>query len=160
MKKLLFILLLCVNSLSYSEPVDTLQKPTNSSLEESLAKMVNIGIKMAEKTGQFVIEQAPDILKEFYIWRAIENIIGILVVLIIVTMIRSFIKNLGKEKESHMNDQLWDNKYYEDAITTRVLYNLVGVLYFIAAPMIVALFKIWLTPKIYIIDYFLNPCGC
>ena len=46
-------------------------------LEKQLAKVIEKAIQVAEETGQFVIDQAPDLLQEFYKWHIAKSILMI-----------------------------------------------------------------------------------
>src|SRR5690625_6864055 len=43
-------------------------------LEAQLAKVVEKSLEVAERTGEFVIEQAPELLREFYMWHTAKHI--------------------------------------------------------------------------------------
>ena len=58
----------------------------NNKLEEQLSKVVEKSIGLAEKTGEFVIEQAPQLLQEFYNWHIAESIIYLLLGLFILVL--------------------------------------------------------------------------
>jgi len=45
-----------------------------SKLDSTLAKVVEKGILLAEKSGQFALEQAPELLQEFYRWEITKSI--------------------------------------------------------------------------------------
>ena len=53
-------------------------------LEKQLSKLVEKGIEVAEQTGNFVIEQAPDLLQEFFRWHISKNIFLMIVFIVLV----------------------------------------------------------------------------
>ena len=53
-------------------------------LENTLNEILKKALEVAEKTGEFAIEQAPLLLQEFYMWHITESIILCLVGLIMV----------------------------------------------------------------------------
>ena len=77
MKKVILLIVLAF-SLSTNA-----QEKELSKTDEVLSKAVEKGIELAEKTGNFVIEQAPDLLKEFYQWRIISCIMWIVIAIIL-----------------------------------------------------------------------------
>ena len=70
---------------------------TEQLLETSLTKCLEV----AEKTGQFVMEQAPDLLKQFYLWHTARNIAWVFSLSILIFIcykgIKIAIKNKWKE---------------------------------------------------------------
>ena len=77
MKKLFLTLVLSISLFANA------QKSETSKTDEVLSKAVEKGIELAEKTGNFVVEQAPDLLKEFYAWELWSNVSVIVLMLLI-----------------------------------------------------------------------------
>jgi len=103
------------------------------------------GLELAEKTGEFIIEQAPELLKEFYAWHIAEDMlyifIGLLVFVIVIL--------LYKKAE-------WDNgpNFINLSFVAVVTMSI-----FTTGIMIVHMFdlvKILIAPKLYLIEYFAN----
>lgn len=132
----------------------------NENLENQLAKVVEKSLSIAEKTGEFVIEQAPDLLREFYAWHITSSALGVL--LGVFLMILGF--NIFK---------LWTNKYKEgekvdymysvfmgrigeslSIYMPFVFLNLFGII--ILCFNLFSLLKILIAPKIYLIEYFIR----
>jgi hypothetical protein len=44
-------------------------------VENQLAELIKKGIEVAEKTGEFAIEQAPLLLQEFYTWHIAKSVL-------------------------------------------------------------------------------------
>lgn len=156
MKKLLTILI-CILSLSTYAQKDTITNNFTKT-DEVLSEVVKKAVVLAEKTGNFIIEQAPDILQEFYNWKIISYIMGILLS-IIIFLIGRYIPYLWLTKEeSHYYSDRFFNRYGSDgvigayitfAITTitfSILFitNLYNLIFIITAP------------KLFLIEYFLN----
>jgi hypothetical protein len=110
---------------------------------ELLAEVVKKGIELAEKSGNFVIEQAPDLLREFYLWNLLQNVIVFfLSVLIIYFIHRRNIK---------------DEDFYEDFYEDFDMIHLVQILFGINALMFfLDTIKLIIAPKLYLIDHFIN----
>ena len=58
----------------------------NEKLENLLGQLVEKDIEAAEKTGEFIIEQAPLLLQEFYRWHIAKNILMIVVCVIVLSI--------------------------------------------------------------------------
>ena len=63
-------------------------------LEEQLAIILEKSLKIAEQTGDFVIEQAPLLLQEFYIWKTLTYFLGILLCLVISIVFHLIVKRI------------------------------------------------------------------
>ena len=47
--------------------------------DEQLAEILKKGLEAAEKTGNFVVEQAPDLIQQLIVWKTCEYILLILI---------------------------------------------------------------------------------
>ena len=74
--KILFIALM-ITSLSFAQ-TDSTKVNNFQKTDEVLSEVVKKALIVAEKTGDFVIEQSPLLLQEFYRWHICANIFGIL----------------------------------------------------------------------------------
>ncbi len=110
-------------------------------MEEELKKALEQGLKLAEKTGEFVIEQAPELLQQFYNWHLVENIIvfsvGLLMLIASIWSIRYGLKEYESE--------------YQILGAFGILISLVCLI--IGA---MSTIKILVAPKIYLIEHFLK----
>jgi hypothetical protein len=135
MKKVILLIVLAF-SLSINAQVKNLLKT-----DEVLSKAVEKGIGFAEKTGNFVIEQAPDLLKEFYAWQLYSNI-SIVVLMLIISYVIYFV---SKKVVKFMED---DFMY---------ILNLFQIL-----PVVFLLFSVYriifitVAPKLYLIEHFVK----
>jgi H+/Cl- antiporter ClcA len=68
-------------------------------IEDKLLPIVDKAIKAAESTGEFVIEQAPIILKEFYAWHT-ASIAFFVILGLLLTIFGGYIIKRFKKKES------------------------------------------------------------
>ena len=126
-------------------------------LETQLAELVKKGIEVAEKTGEFAIEQAPLLLKEFYRWHIIENIFFIALAIGIYLGGR-YLPYLWLNKFDEYDDIKFFKKSGDEGgmfayimfvscaitalvITSCAIYDLVYIL---------------TAPKLYLIDYFIR----
>jgi hypothetical protein len=117
----------------------------NEELQKQLAEVVRRSIDLAEKTGDFVIEQAPDLIQQFYAWQyayhymwVIAGLSFALIPLVICIILRRDIYNNDAEP-------VW---------IFVVLNSLVFLLP--ACDSFFMLVKLQVAPKIYIIEHFLK----
>jgi len=114
----------------------------NKELKELLSK----AIKVAEETGNFVIEQAPDLLREFYVWEVVKlSLIVIFSLIAFITGVRAYIISERKGEDIFDFDLLY--------ILTFIFGVPVGGTAFIIS--LFELLNILIAPKLYLIKYFL-----
>lgn len=56
----------------------TIMAKTLDKTDQALAKAIEKGMEVASKTGEFVVSQAPDLVKQFYVWSLVRNSIWIM----------------------------------------------------------------------------------
>ena len=156
MKKLLTILI-CILSLSTYAQKDTITDNFTKT-DEVLSEVVKKAVILAEKTGNFIIEQAPDILQEFYNWKIISYIMGILLS-IIIFLIGRYIPYLWlDDKESYSSDLKYFSKWGDEGVpwgyTLFIITTIISLL--LIAKNIYCLIFIITAPKLFLIEYFLN----
>ncbi|MEI2422352.1 hypothetical protein V6O07_18880, partial [Arthrospira platensis SPKY2] len=70
---------------------------TQNKTENALNELVKRALEVAEKTGEFVIEQAPHLSREFYAWHTYSSIFWMVVSLVVVFLLYSKVqKSLHK----------------------------------------------------------------
>ena len=120
-------------------------------MNEKLENAVIKALELAEKTGEFVIEQAPEILQEFYNWHLASSIIWIVISLIVIII---YCWNFKK----------WYNGAFIGYDDNEELYTVLILLVGIASVFSIVgilentidLIKILTAPKLYLIEYFLR----
>ncbi|QQV89755.1 hypothetical protein Calle1_60 [Cellulophaga phage Calle_1] len=130
-------------------------------LDSELAKLVKKGIEVAESTGDFVIEQAPILLQEFYRWHIASESLGIAFSFLYLFIAYKIFILLGRKEKSSRYNSLIVGRYYEKEgpmftllcifttiVATTSLYSLVDGLY--------NLLKVIIAPRLYLIEYFIN----
>lgn len=131
-------------------------------LDQQLAELVKKAISAAEKTGKFVIDQAPELLQEFYRWHVTSSVLGILLGVFLLSIPYPLFKAIGSKKPrdgySFENIKLL-GKYYTDI--DLLIYSIIALLLSVGG--CVAFFEnvyklafILTAPKIYLIEYFLK----
>lgn len=110
-------------------------------MNETLEIILKKALELAEKTGDFAVEQSPILLQEFYIWHMWTAILGIvlalLISLVIFIIIRVIVKNLD-DTSCYLYNWI---QIIPIAILGINIYNLVFVL---------------VAPRLYLIEYFLK----
>tara|TARA_R110002051_G_scaffold308116_1_gene379538 strand:- start:26256 stop:26699 length:444 start_codon:yes stop_codon:yes gene_type:complete len=146
----------------------------NENLNDQLAKLLEKSISIAEKTGEFVIDQAPELLQEFYTWHITKSCLGIFIAVVawaILWRISYFFgdkkpftyvkyKGYSYKKPDQQSVKRFGRYFKEDSD------NIIGIPVFrvcaffilvaIAAPNVYRLVKILVSPKLYLIEYFLR----
>ena len=118
-------------------------------------------MEVAESTGNFVIEQAPELLQEFYRWHIAKSIFGIVTFGLLILLVYWFFRFCGKKKEQGYHNTLMLGRYYEtDEMPFFILCFFIGiaVLIFPIAMLtnIYNLVFILVAPKLYLIEHFIN----
>lgn len=155
MKKLVLLL---VSALSFTVHAEEKSNDNFKKTDEVLSEVVKKALVLAEKTGEFAIEQAPLLLKEFYLWHIWSSVLFILIgIILIILSIKIPHLWLSKEKEDSWDTNFF-GKYGDDGcIPAWVIF---GVSTAIGLCMICSniynLTYILVAPKLYLIDYFIK----
>jgi len=145
----------------------------NDELKNQLAKAVEKGIALAEKTGEFVIDQVPDLVHQFLLWHAIDYSVWLVVGLILLVGVNLLTKQIGvKQIPEHDADKQHRyiyrlGRYFKKEYEYDTLPNSLFLSFFIRVmgyvlvfsmiiQNVLGLLKIWIAPKIYLIEYFIN----
>jgi len=127
-------------------------------LEGVLVKVLEKTINFSEKTVDFVMSEAPDIIQQLLTFHLIENsVYGLIALIVTSLMVYGVIKSIkiieGKVKKSGNSDE-------------RSNYLLPGVLcvLFLPAPLVLissvfTVCKIYFAPKLYLMEYLLHIKG-
>lgn len=149
MKKLILFLVLSI-SLQANAQEKTTDNFTKT--DEVLSKLVQKAVTAAEKTGDFIIEQTPLLLQEFYTWHIAKN--SLTLVLLLATFIFLLILrkrfNLWSEKESK---DWYDAEYFFGVIC---IHSGLVISILMFASSIYDLVFILVAPKLYLIEYFIH----
>lgn len=120
-----------------------MNEKTEALLEGALMK----GLEIAEKTGEFIIEQSPVLLSEFYAWHITAS--SIKVFLLSIPLILA-IRFYSKTKEEG-----WQNPTFANVMTIIMgvisIFTTFGVLV-----NVMSLVKVLVAPRLYLIEYFAN----
>jgi len=129
-------------------------------LEQTLQRILEKSLEVAESTGEFVINQAPDLLRQFFTWHTIAAILGILLSVALMFITIKVVKIWGEKKETNYCTFKLFGKYYDEdggliaAITVLVIFGTMSTIIFCVN--FYQLCYILIAPKLYLIDYFVN----
>ena len=130
----------------------------NNKLEEQLAKAIEKAMGVAEKTGEFVIEQAPELLREFYAWHIAEHCL--IMVLSATAIIMPWIfKKVIPTCEDELDKMNFFGKDVHMGFAIPGYIVGIGMAIFAAIEFCnhaMLLVKILVAPKLYLIEYFLK----
>ncbi len=118
-------------------------------LEQQLAKIVEKALKLAEQTGQFVIDQAPDLLQEFYRWHTLKYsmgiLLGIMFILLAIFLPRLWTKKVDKDYRLNADETIFFGRVGNEFVwlpfmvftlsgTVMLLINLYYLIFVLSAP--------------------------
>jgi len=150
MKKVILLIVL-----AFSLSTNAQEKTNLSKTDDALSKAVEKGIELAEKTGNFVIEQAPDLLKEFYIWHIVQNALGMLGGLFLCFIAYKIIKLTGDDESNYMTDcEIFGKHIGFGTILISGFFSIGGIVFIMTS--IYGLVFIIVAPKLYLIEYFIR----
>jgi hypothetical protein len=114
--------------------------------DEALSTILSKALEVATITGEFVIDQAPDLLRQFYLWHILDNLffifVGLLIVLTAILIFRSF------------GDRYEDDFWCDPAPFFTSVIGCLGIVLTLCC--LHSLIFIWVAPKLYLIKYFIN----
>ena len=145
MKKLFLLFMICVSTL-----INAQEKETDNfkKTDEFLSEVVKKALLVAEKTGNFVIEQSPLILQEFYNWNIAKFSLGIF--LCLVGFILSVIWFVKFNKHEDLMDEF-------GCLIGLIFSSVIGLFSIIYLCInIYNLVFILVAPKLYLIEYFIK----
>lgn len=127
-------------------------------LEKQLAEVVKKSLEAAETTGQFVLDQAPDLINQFIMWRTAAHSFVIFVLLSVVVLLVFAFQKIGKSTDDGWSTKIL-GKYHDNDLVgiygTLILFSSI-ICFTISMTELFQLLKIIVAPKIYIIEYFID----
>ena len=122
--------------------------------DKQLAEVLKKGLETAEKTGNFIVEQAPDLIRQLLIWKTVEYSVCVIIGISLIVYFYRWTKKVAKEiKENEDNFE----DYFVGSIAN--VFITFGQLTFLIIGMILIaenlqeLIQIVFAPKIYLIEY-------
>ncbi|MBL4654172.1 MAG: hypothetical protein JKY53_15110 [Flavobacteriales bacterium] len=116
-------------------------------LEKTLQKVLEKSMEVAEQTGEFIIDQSPEILEQFFMWHLVSHIFGFIISLILPIGFVWLFKFGFSEKAEENDTQVisWMLGGIGAIVTFLFLCDNLNQIIFIS-----------IAPKIYLIEYFIR----
>ena len=122
----------------------------NSETDKQIAEILKKGLEVAEKSGNFVIEQAPDLVKQLITYKTVETSICVLIEITLMYLIFRYFKYLYKKNNEDSDFIIYD----EFHIIGMIITSLMGIfLFFAFITDISNLIQLIFAPKIYLLEY-------
>ena len=122
----------------------------NTETDKQIAEILKKGLEVAEKSGNFVIEQAPDLVKQLITYKTVETSIYVLIEITLMYLIFRYFKYLYK-KNNEDSDFIVDNEFHFGGIV--ITFALSIFLFFAFITDISNLIQLIFAPKIYLLEY-------
>lgn len=122
--------------------------------DKQLAEILKKGLETAEKTGNFIVEQAPDLIRQLLIWKTVEHSVYVILGISLIIYFYRWTKKVSKKMKENEYDF---EAYFMHSITN--IFSTIGQLTFLIIGMILIpqnlqyLIQIVFAPKIYLIEY-------
>lgn len=124
---------------------------------QTLQKILEKSMEMAESTGQFIVEQGGELLEQFFLWHTARHSIGILLAFAILFFSFRIIRLFSSKEKEDWHTEIMGRYYEEDhaaffAWTIIIIGSIVSLIIFLVN--FYHLVYILTAPKLYLIDYF------
>jgi len=132
----------------------------NSKLEEQLEKVIEKSIEIAEQTGEFVINEGTDLLRQFFLWHTCKHaMLAFIGVLLIVTgrfLMYAWTRKADKDEKTSYDEAKIFGRIGEavSTVISFVIPTIVGVLMVLVEGY--QLLYVLVAPKLYLVDYFIK----
>ena len=117
--------------------------------DRQLAEILKKGLEAAEKTGNFVVEQAPDLIQQLIVWKTCEYIFLILISIAFMFSLYKWHKSAMKRYDNY-DDFCCKIEFFIYCIYAIVVIVIFGIALFTS---FFNLIQILLAPKIWLIEY-------
>ena len=122
--------------------------------DKQLAEILKKGLETAEKTGNFIVEQAPDLIRQLLIWKTVEYSVYVILGISLIIYFYRWTKKVSKEMKENGDDF---EDYFMDSFAN-ILITIGQLSLLITGIILIAenlqyLFQIVFAPKIYLIEY-------
>ena len=122
----------------------------NSETDKQIAEILKKGLEAAEKSGNFVIEQAPDLVKQLITYKTVETSICVLIEITLMYLIVIYFKYLHK-KNNEDSSFIEVNSFH---IVGMLISLVVAIFMFIVFINDISnLIQLIFAPKIYLLEY-------
>ena len=122
--------------------------------DKQLAEILKKGLETAEKTGNFIGEQAPDLIRQLLIWKTVEYSVYVILGISLIIYFYRWTKKVSKEMKENEDDF---EDYFMDSFAN-ILITIGQLSLLITGIILIAenlqdLIQIVFAPKIYLIEY-------
>ena len=122
--------------------------------DKPLAEILKKGLETAEKTGNFIVEQAPDLIRQLLIWKTVEYSVYVILGISLIIYFYRWTKKVSKEMKENEDDF---EDYFMDSFAN-ILITIGQLSLLITGIILIAenlqdLIQIVFAPKIYLIEY-------
>ena len=122
--------------------------------DKQLAEILKKGLETAEKTGNFIVEQAPDLIRQLLIWKTVEYSVYVIIGISLIVYFYRWTKKVTKEMKENEDDF---EDYFMDSFAN-ILITIGQLSLLITGIILIAenlqdLIQIVFAPKIYLIEY-------
>ena len=131
-------------------------------MKEQLEELVRKALEIAEKTGEFVIEQAPLLLQEFYMWE-ISKSVFFMILSVLIFLLGRYTPHLYLEKYDDERNDYDYSKFFSrggDDVVIAIAFTCFCISLsssiFLFFYYLYNLIFISVAPKLYLIEYFLK----
>ena len=122
----------------------------NAETDKQIAEILKKGLEVAEKSGNFVIEQAPDLVKQLITYKTVETSICVLIEITLMYLIVIYFKYLHK-KNNEDSSFIEVNSFH---IGGMLISLVVAIFMFIAFITDISnLIQLIFAPNIYLLEY-------
>ena len=122
----------------------------NTETDKQIAEILKKGLEAAEKSGNFVIEQAPDLVKQLITYKTIEASIYVLIEIVLMYLIARYFKYLYK-KNNENSSFISENSFHFIGI---IISFMASIFFFFAFIIDISnLIQLIFAPKIYLLEY-------
>lgn len=128
-------------------------------MEEQLSRILEKALRLAEQTGEFVMEQAPDLLREFYLWHTTKYSMAILLFLVLTIILYKlpyWVGEKGGELEQWDEISIIIKGYKLNGIFCAFSWLFSAIALGLMFQEIYHLTFILVAPKLYLIEYFIH----
>jgi hypothetical protein len=127
-------------------------------IEEQLKPIIEKAMAAAEATGEFVVDQAPILLQEFYTWHTALHALGCFISLFFMFGLPLIMRAIAQKETEGSWTINFLGKTIDDELG--IAFYIIGGFSFIIGVImffidLAGLIKITVAPRLYIIEYFL-----
>ena len=117
----------------------------NSKADEVLAQVLEKALEVAEKTGEFVTDHAPEVIQQLLAWKFAEAVIVFVLTSLLLGIFAYGIYAAIKNNENYEAD------WVPAIFTLSVVGGVVALMFWCMALMNMVM--IWVAPKVYLLEY-------